>query len=100
MLALAASLIDWSALWKIVLAALIGGAGVVIVFAFLLMAVDRATRASSNSVRVATYALSGICSVFIVGAVVIGIYAMTQKPKSKPVRPAKAAALVVLRRTG
>ena len=36
MLVLATQYIDWSALGKIVLAALIGGAGVVIVFGFLL----------------------------------------------------------------
>jgi hypothetical protein len=100
MLALASSLINWSALGKIVVAALIGGSGVVIVFAFLLIAIDRATRTRSNGVRVASYALGGICSVFVVGAVVVGIFAMTQKPKSKPAKPAKAAALVIPRRTG
>lgn len=100
MLAVASSLVDWSALGKILLAALVGGAGVVIVFALLLIAIDRATSARGQTTRVASYAIGGVCSVLIVAAVVIGIYAMAHKPKSKPAKPGKAAALVVPRRTG
>ena len=54
--------IDWSALWKIILAALIGGAGVVIVFGFLLSAsrsptTPRAVDASGPATR------SRVCAV-------------------------------------
>lgn len=92
---LASSLVDWSALGKILLAALIGGAGVVIVFALLLIAVDRATSGRGQTTRIVSYALGGVCSVLIVSAVVAGIYAMAHKPKSKPApKPGKSALIV------
>ncbi len=91
MTAFASSLINWTALWKICLAALTGGAGVVIVFGFLLLAVDRATSTKSEGVRITSYALAGVCAIFVVGAVVVGIYAMAHKPKSKPSKPTKSA---------
>lgn len=40
MTALASSLVDWGALWKIVAAALIGGTGVVFVFGLLLLGLE------------------------------------------------------------
>jgi NADH:ubiquinone oxidoreductase subunit 6 (subunit J) len=92
---LATSLINWSALWKIVLAALVGGGGVVIVFGFLLLGLQRARAAKSSSARVADWALTGVCGLFCIAAVVIGIYAMATKPKSKPAKPAKAASTQV-----
>jgi Na+-transporting NADH:ubiquinone oxidoreductase subunit NqrB len=92
---LASSLINWSALWKIVLAALIGGTGVVIAFGFLLLGLQRSRRTDNAGSRAADLALSTICGVFCVAAVVIGIYAMAHKPKSKPAKPAKAASALV-----
>jgi len=95
---LASSFINWSALWKIVLAALIGGAGVVIVFGFLLYGVKIANNAKSGAGEWGGYALAGVCGLLCVGAVVAGIVAMTDKPKSKPAKPAKSS-LVVPSRT-
>jgi len=57
---LASSLIDWNALGKIVLAALIGGAGVVIVFGILLLGLKEANSAESGGARFAGYALTSI----------------------------------------
>ena len=93
MTALASSLIDWNALWKICVAALIGGAGVVIVFGFLLLAVERARATRHAGERITDYAIAGVCAVFVVGAVVVGVYAMAHKPKSKPAKPTKSAQL-------
>jgi hypothetical protein len=87
----ASSLINWSAIWKICLAALVGGAGVVIVFGFLLLAVDRATSSQSEGMRITSYAVAGICALFVVGAAGAGIYAMAHKPNSKPAKPTKSA---------
>ena len=95
MAVLASSLIDWSALWKIIVAALIGGVGVVVVFGFLLLALKHANAAKSEGGRLANYALSGVCGVLCVGAVVVGIYATAKKPSSKPKPKAKSAALIV-----
>jgi hypothetical protein len=77
-------LIDWSALWRIALAALIGGAGVVILFGFLLYGIKIANGAKSEGQRIGAYLVSGVCGVICVGLVVVGIYAMAHKPKSKP----------------
>lgn len=81
---LASPLIDWSALSKIVLTALLGGAGVVILFAVLLLGIEKGSATHNPRRRLGAYAVSGICGVICVGAVVVGIYAMAHKPSSKP----------------
>jgi hypothetical protein len=48
----ASEFINWSALWKIVLAAFVGGVGVVVVFGFLLYGVKIANSAKSGGPRV------------------------------------------------
>ena len=94
MLIVATAYINWSALWKIVLAALVGGAGVVIVFGFLLVGVKIANNAKSGAREWAGYALAGVCGLFCVAVIVAGIYAMINKPKSKPAPKKTAAALI------
>jgi len=94
---LASEFINWSALWKIVLAALIGGAGVVIVFGFLLYGVKIANNAKSGGGEWAGYALAGVCGLVCVAAIAVGLYAITNKPKSKPAKPAKSALVVPAR---
>jgi hypothetical protein len=91
---IASELIKWSALWKIVVAALVGGAGVVLAFGILLVGLKWARRARGSGARLGGYSLAAICGVFCVGAVVVGIYAMAHKPKSKPPKPAKSALIV------
>jgi hypothetical protein len=77
---LAATLINWTELWKIVLAALIGGTGVAIVFGLLLLGISRGRTAAAPATRVVLYTFSGLCAIFVVGVAAVGIYAMTQKP--------------------
>lgn len=85
MLVLGDALVNWSAIWKIVIVALIGGAGIVIVYGFLLLGLKYATADGSGGTthsegsRVLAYALVAICAILVVGAIVLGIYAMTQK---------------------
>jgi len=96
MIVLATPLINWSAVGKILLAGLIGGAGVVVVFGFLLLGLSRAARARKPGERLADYALSGVCGVLVLAAVVVGIYAMVSKPASpKPKAKAKATAALI-----
>jgi biotin transporter BioY len=83
MTVLASQWINWDALWKIILAALIGGSGVVIVFGILLLGLRYARGAQHEGRRLAGWALAGACGVFCVGAVVVGIVAMADKPASK-----------------
>jgi hypothetical protein len=42
----------------------------------------------------AGYALAGVCGLICVGAIVVGIYAMAEKPSSK--KPAKKTAAVLI----
>jgi hypothetical protein len=91
--AFASSLIDWSALWRIVLAALIGGSGVVIAFGFMVLGLERARAAKAGGVRFAHWALAGACGMFCIGAVAVGIYAMAEKHPTKPAPKSKPAAL-------
>ena len=94
MTVIASDLVDWNALGKIVLAALVGGAGVVIVFGFLLYGVKVANNAKSGGREWAGYALAGVCGLICVAAIVVGIYAMAKKPSSKPAKKSAAALIV------
>jgi NADH:ubiquinone oxidoreductase subunit 6 (subunit J) len=89
---LATPLINTSALWKIIVAAVAGGAGVVIAFGILLLGLSRAKQARGSGQRLTNYAISGLAGVFCLAAVVIGIYAMAKKPAT-PKPKAKAAAI-------
>jgi hypothetical protein len=72
--------------------ALAAGAGVVVAFGFVLLGVKLANRSGGGS-RLGGYTLSLVCGAICVGVVVVGIYAMTKKPSSKPAKP--KAALVI-----
>ena len=78
-------IIDWSAILKICIAALIGGCGIVIVYGFLLLGVryaglgDDSGQTHTESSKVIGYALAAVCAILVIGVIVIGIYAMTQK---------------------
>lgn len=90
----ASALIKWSALWKIIVVALIGGAGVVIAFGILLIGLKWARRPGGGATRLGGYSLAAICGAFCLAAVVLGIHAMAHKPKSKPAKPATKSALI------
>jgi NADH:ubiquinone oxidoreductase subunit 6 (subunit J) len=93
--AIATALINWTELWKIILAALVGGTGVVIVFGLLLLGISRGKAATRPTTRYGLYALSGLCGVLLVAVATVGVYAMTQKSSSaKPKQKAEAAPLV------
>ncbi len=91
MTVIASEFINWSALWKIAVAALVGGAGVVVVFGFLLVGVKIANNAKGGGGEWAGYALAGVCGLICVAAIVVGIYAMAKKPSSKPAKKSAAA---------
>ena len=91
MLVTATEWVNWAALGKIVLAALIGGSGVVIVFGILLIGLKYAHDAKNEGKRLTGWALAGICGVFCVGAAVIGIVAMADTPASKAKKAHKSA---------
>jgi hypothetical protein len=84
MLILGTEIVNWSAIWKIVVVALVGGAGIVVVYGFLLLGLKFATTDGSGGThsegsKVVGYALAAICAILVVGVIVLGIYAMTQK---------------------
>jgi hypothetical protein len=91
MSAFASSLIDWGAVWKIALVALLAGGGVVITFGFGLLSLEHARSARNGTRRYAHMAVATLCGVCCVGAVGVGIYAMTLKPSPKPAPKSRAA---------
>jgi hypothetical protein len=91
---LASSLVNWSALGKIVVAALIGGAGVVVAFGLLLLGLKWATGAKSGAAKLSGVTLVGLTAMFCTAAVVVGLIAMADKPSSK--KPAKKTAAVLI----
>jgi hypothetical protein len=130
MFVLATPIVDWNAMWKIFVVALAAGAGVVVLFGFMLLGLklsqgpathgphsagadgthsagadgtqsagaDGARSAGtghtpSAGARLGGFTLSLVCGLIVVGVIAVGIYAMTQKPSSKPAKP--KAALVI-----
>lgn len=80
MLGFASPIVVWSAIWKIVVASLVGGAGVAIVFGFVILGVERAGRTGeAGGTRILDYSVALVAGAFCIFAVVIGIYAMTKK---------------------
>ncbi len=80
MLDLATALVNWSAILKIVVASLIGGAGCAIAFGLVILGVTQGRRAQNAGGRIASSALSSVAGAFCLSAVVIGCHAMTAKP--------------------
>jgi hypothetical protein len=107
----ATPLVDWDAMWKIVLVALAAGAGVVIMFGFVLLGLKfsqgpatagtggagangtagaGSAHIPSAGARLGGFALALVCGLICIGVVAIGVYAMTQKKSSKPAKPKSA----------
>jgi hypothetical protein len=82
MLGFATDLINGAALWKIIFASFVGGAGVAIAFGVLLLGLHRARNGGSD--RFVGYGIATACATFCVAAVVVGVIAMADKPASKP----------------
>jgi NADH:ubiquinone oxidoreductase subunit 6 (subunit J) len=80
--AVATTLVNWSELGRIVLAALIGGFGVVFVFGLLLLGISRGQSATRRTARYGLYAFTALCGAFVIAVAAVGVYAMTQKPSS------------------
>jgi hypothetical protein len=72
-------IIDTSALWKIIVAAFAGGAGVAVAFGILLLGVSRGQSSDSAGVRTLGYGVALLAGAFCIAAVVLGIHAMTTK---------------------
>jgi hypothetical protein len=98
---LATAIVNWTAMWKIFLVVLLAGTGTVVVFGFLLLGLKLANRlgpderqggAEGGGARFGGYVLAVACAVICVGVVVLGIYAMAEKPSSKPATPKAALA--------
>lgn len=89
----ATGLVNWSELWKIILTALVGGTGVVIVFGLLLLGISRGKTATRPVSRYGLLTLSGLCGVLVVAVAAAGVYAMTQKPSAANPKPKPAATM-------
>ena len=80
MLALASPIVVWSAIWKIIVASLVGGAGVAIVFGFVILGTERAQQVGEGGgAKALNYSIAVLAGLFCLFAVAIGIYAMTKK---------------------
>jgi predicted RNase H-like nuclease (RuvC/YqgF family) len=79
MIPFADPIVDTSALWKIILASLAGGAGCAIAFGIVLIGVSRAQSTGNGGVRAANYAVALVAGLFVIAAVVLGIHAITTK---------------------
>jgi hypothetical protein len=66
---------------------------VIIAFAILLIAIKRARSAeNSETVRLGSWALAGVCGAFVADAIAIGVIAMVNKPSSAKPGPRTAPA--------
>jgi hypothetical protein len=85
MFVLADPIIDLNAMWKICLVVLVAGTGTVVAFGFLLLGLKLANRLGTADTdgaqaRPAGYLLSVACALICVGIVVVGVFAMVNKP--------------------
>jgi multisubunit Na+/H+ antiporter MnhB subunit len=92
MFPIATDLINGAALWKIILASLVAGAGVAIAFGLLLLGLQLKRRRKRGD-RAAGYGIAALSAAFCVAAVAFGLYAVIHKPASKPSSSGKSAAL-------
>lgn len=90
---IATGLVNWSELWKIILTALVGGTGAVIVFGLLLLGISRGKTATRPTTRYGLFTLSGLCGAVVVAVAAVGVYAMTQKPSAAKPKPKPAATM-------
>jgi hypothetical protein len=73
-------IVVWSAIWKIVVASLVGGAGVAIVFGFVILGTERAQQAGEGTGgKALNYSIALAAGAFCIFAIVVGVYAMTKK---------------------
>ena len=84
MLLFGSPIVDWSAIGKVVIAGLVGGCGIVIVFGFLLLGLKFAgvgdPETHTERSKMTGYTLAAICGIVVIGVIVLGIYAIIQKP--------------------
>jgi hypothetical protein len=74
------SYVDWNALGKIVLVSFAGGAGMVAVYALAIIGAARAEEARERGqTAVLPAVLAGLALLVCLGAVALGVWAMTQK---------------------
>lgn len=77
---IAAGLVDWDALWKIVLIALCGGVGVTAIFGVAVIRLEAYDVAREQHRSGATdLAIAGLCGAVCVAAVVAGLLAVLSK---------------------
>jgi len=79
---IAAALIDWNALGKVVLYSLLGGIGVPAIYAFVVLGAARSSEARREQATGSAYAyglLSVVGGLACAGAIAYGIWLMTQK---------------------
>ena len=105
---LATPIVDWTAMGQIVVAVLVAGAGTVVAFGLMLLGLklsqgppthgagdDGSQSAASGhspsaGARLGGFTLALVCGLICAGVIAVGVYAMTQKPSSKPAKPKSA----------
>jgi hypothetical protein len=101
MLGLAASsssYVNWSAIGKIVLVALVGGVGVVLVFGLAIEGVEKFAQAKTTVAKGLSGLLVALSGGFCVAAIVFGIYAMANPSHSSSSKSSSKKAAAFVRR--
>ena len=82
MVPFASQLVDWAALGKVVLAAIVAGIGVTAAFSFAVLGATRSAemRRANRGAEASGFAVLGVLAAAVcVGAVVVGIIVMSSK---------------------
>jgi hypothetical protein len=77
-------LVDWTALWHIVVIAVAFGSGLALGFGLLLLGLSRSGDGKRGVEKAGGYVLAGLCGAACIAAIGVGVYAMCNPPKSKP----------------
>lgn len=77
---IAASVVDWGALGRVVLYSLVAGVGVPAIYAFVVLGAARSTEHHRGGFAASAYALLSLLGALAcLGAIAYGIWLMTQK---------------------
>jgi hypothetical protein len=77
-------LVDWTALWHIVVISLAFGCGLALGFGLLLLGLSRGGDGKRGVEKIGGYLLAGLCGAACIVAIGVGVYVMCNPPKSKP----------------
>ncbi len=78
--------VQWTPLWHIILVSVAAGCGLALAFGFILLGVEGVQVAKTSAMKIGGYGLGLVATLFCLAAIGLGVYAMVNPSKSKPLK--------------